>query len=90
LYDVVFEEADDPEAKHGYVWTTAEIAGHLPNFAELFVGDGTESLTYTHELSRIRIEPIESFDEQATRRCWCGGADGEHEADAHAEEGRWP
>ena len=23
------------------------------------------------------------------RACWCGGEDGEHEADAHAEEGRW-
>lgn len=58
-YYVDFDEADDPEAAHGYTWTAAEIREHLPNFAELFpdTDDGLTSLTYTHELSRITIRP---------------------------------
>lgn len=62
LYAVVFDEGDDPESTHGYTWTAAEIAKYLPNFAALFTGDGTESITYVHELTRIRISPIELED----------------------------
>jgi hypothetical protein len=58
LYRVTEEQADDPEAGGQYIWTVAEIVEVYPEFAPLITGDGTESLTYVHELTRVRIEPV--------------------------------
>ena len=57
FYYVDIDQADDPEACHGYTWTAQQIVENLPFLTGLIVGDGTESLTYTHELERIHIRP---------------------------------
>lgn len=59
LYTVDCQSADDPESDSHHVWTAEQIGQHYPHLAPLFTGDGTESLTYVHELFRIRIAPIE-------------------------------
>jgi hypothetical protein len=59
LYRVQEDQADDPEANWQGTLTAAEIEARYPQFAGLITGDGSESLTYCHELSRVRIEPID-------------------------------
>lgn len=61
-YYVDIDEADDPESARGYIYTTQELHAALPMFAPLFYGDGTESLVYTHELTRYRISPVMEDD----------------------------
>jgi hypothetical protein len=58
LYRVDEDQADDPEASWHSLLTAEEIGARYPDFAPLFTGEGTETLTYVNELFRVRIEPV--------------------------------
>jgi hypothetical protein len=59
IYFVDEDQADDPEASCHDILTAEEIMDRFPDFGALFVnGDGTESLTFCHELYRLRIRPV--------------------------------
>jgi hypothetical protein len=57
LYYVDEDQADDPEATSHSLMSAAEIKAAYPFFASLITGDGSESLTYVHELNRWQITP---------------------------------
>jgi hypothetical protein len=65
LYSVDQEQADDPEASGHALMSALEIGAAFPVLRGLITGDGTESLTYVHELWRIRIEPADDDDVEA-------------------------
>jgi hypothetical protein len=78
-------------------WTDSELLERLLIEASLgYNASGIDLQQIAHEIQHrrrgsVHAGPDGHFDVQYAERrgCWCGGQDGEHVADAHAEEGRW-